>query len=159
MTPTTEQLKDLLDKVTPGGWTGHNMVHSETGKQMTPEEIGEYVCRSVGMGDHSRFLFVSGKHDDGDDCDICLTGNGPRGPFNTALIALAPTLAAEVVRLRGLLNNAKRILNREAILALPSEYDEDEQWMIDEFSMRVGLESCRKCAREARQALSATSAA
>ena len=139
MTPTTDQLKDLLAKVTPGGWTGHNMVHSETGKQMTPEEIGEYVCRSVGMGDPSRFLFVSGKHDDGGDCDVCHTGNGPSGPFNTALIALAPTLAAEVVRLR------------EAL---------EEIALQDQFNCRRNGEivpDCGLCGQIARQALDATS--
>lgn len=86
-------LVERLTGYTPGPWSGHNMVHEE-GRQMTPVEIGEYVCNSVKMGDLSRFLFVSGKHDDGGDCDVCHTGNGPRGPANTALIAAAPDLHA-----------------------------------------------------------------
>lgn len=98
MTPTTEELKALLKAATPAPWTGHNMTHAE-GRAMTPEEIGEYVCNSVKMGEEGRFLFVSGKHADGGDCDVCHTGNGPRGAANTLLIALAPTLAARVVAL------------------------------------------------------------
>lgn len=94
---TAEQLEELLGKVTPGEWRGHNMVHSDQERQMTAEEIGEYVCNSVKLGDPTRFLFVSGKHSDGEDCDICHTGNGPRGPANTALIALAPSLARRVI--------------------------------------------------------------
>lgn len=104
-------LVERLDGYTPGPWSGHNMVHDE-GRQMTPEELGEYVCNSVKMGDLSRFLFVSGKHDDGGDCDVCLTGNGPRGFANTALIAAAPDLrdhlaAAldEIKRFRGALGD------------------------------------------------------
>ncbi|WP_041527386.1 hypothetical protein [Paracoccus aminophilus] len=100
---STDNLRKLLDAATPGPWTGANMVHADRGDAMTPEEIGEYVCNSVRIGDPAHFLFVSGKHDDGGDADICHTGNGPRGPWNTALIALAPQLAAEVLALRELI--------------------------------------------------------
>lgn len=95
----SDAIRKLLDEATPGPWTGHNMVHADNGRPMTPEEIGEYVCNSVKIGAVDRFLFVGGKHDDGGDCDVCHTGNGPRGPANTALIAAAPDLAAEVLRL------------------------------------------------------------
>jgi len=96
MTPAPEEARALAERLggyTSPPWTGHNMV-GEDGNQMTPEELGEYVTNSVKMGSPDRFLFVSAKHDDGDDCDICLTGNGPRGPQNTALIAAAPDLHA-----------------------------------------------------------------
>jgi hypothetical protein len=96
----TDELKKLVETATPGPWTGHKMIHQDHGGPMTPEEIGEYVCNSVKLGDPSRFLFVSGKHADGRSCDVCHTGNGPRGPYNTALIAAAPDLAREVIALR-----------------------------------------------------------
>ena len=96
----TEALQALVEHATPGPWTAFNMIHADRGDAMTPEEIGEYVCNSVRKGDLDRFLFVSGKHDDGGTVDICLTGNGPRGPWNTALIAAVPALAAEVLEAR-----------------------------------------------------------
>jgi len=73
---------------TQGDWTGFNMTCE--GRTMTPEEIGEYVRNSVKMGDLSKFLFVSSTHDDGGDCDICHTGNGPKGEANTRRIANVP---------------------------------------------------------------------
>lgn len=92
-------IRDDAEKATPGPWAAYNMVHADRGDQMTPEEIGEYVCGMVKMGDPSRFLFVSGKHDDGGDADICHIGNGQRGPANARLIvalrnALPAILAA-----------------------------------------------------------------
>jgi hypothetical protein len=86
-------------KHTPGPWFAHNMVH-EGGRPMTPKEIGEYVCNSVKMGAADRFLFISGKHDDGGDADICHVGNGPRGPYNARLISAAPDLLAKLVEIR-----------------------------------------------------------
>ena len=67
---------------------------------MTPEELGEYVCNSVKKGTHDKFLFVSGRHADGGDADICHIGNGPCGDANARRIARVPTLEAEVLRLR-----------------------------------------------------------
>lgn len=90
-----EQIEELLDGTTPGPWSGHNMIHAGEDRQMTPEELGEYVCNAAKMGSPDRFLFVSGRHDDGGD--VCHTGNGPRGPANTALIAAAPDLARQLL--------------------------------------------------------------
>ena len=117
MTYTVEQLEKMLTDATKGPWSGHNMTHAE-GRPMTPKEIGEYVENSVKMGAQDRFLFVSGKHDDGMDCDICHTGNGPRGPANTALILSAPTLAtAHIAAL-------KRVAELEALVAKAALYAE-----------------------------------
>jgi len=93
MTDLINRAKEALDGATPGPWARCNMISQDHGGQMTPEELGEYVCNSAKMGDPNRFLFVSAKHHDGNDVDVCLTGNGPRGPHNTALIAMAPDLA------------------------------------------------------------------
>lgn len=106
------KLEDLAGH-TPGPWAGVNMVHADHGGPMTPEEIAEYVCNCVKLGDPNRFLFVSGKHDDGGDADICHTGNGPRGPANTRLIAAAPDLLATVHRLLDALD-AERALTQRA---------------------------------------------
>ena len=95
MSDLIERLIAATEGTTPGPWSGHNMVHEDGGRQMTPEEIGEYVCNAVKMGDLTRFLFISGKHDDGGDCDVCHTGNGPRGPANTHFIAAARQLVPE----------------------------------------------------------------
>lgn len=134
MATTTQQLKDLLGKVTQGWWVADGLSKSGLPSAYINAADGYPVARAVGVV--SEFETEA----------------------NATLIALSPTLAAEVVRLRDLINNAKRILNREAILALPSEYDEDEQWMVDGFSMRVDLESCRQCVRDALQAIDDTSA-
>lgn len=71
-----------------------NMIHSEHGGQMTPEEIGEYVAgcvrKSREEGGFDHFLFVTTAASDGPD--VCHVGNGPRGPFNACLIAAAPDL-------------------------------------------------------------------
>lgn len=78
---------------TQGPWHAFNMV-GEDGQPMTAEQLGEYVKNSVlksieDGGASDRFLFIS--TGDGDP-DICHVGNGPRGPFNAALIAAAPDL-------------------------------------------------------------------
>ncbi len=81
----------------PAPWVAANMVHAERGDAMTPDEIGQYVANSVRKsiedgGATDRFLFITGVGDDAPD--ICLVGNGPRGPANARLIALAPDLLA-----------------------------------------------------------------
>jgi len=76
---------------TPAPWTPLNMV-GEDGKPMTAEQLGEYVKNSVLMSDETRFLFVSAPHSDGGTVDVCLVGNGPRGPYNARLIAEAPKM-------------------------------------------------------------------
>lgn len=92
-----DDIKRDREAGTKGPWSGHNMVHADGQRPMTAEEIGEYVMNSVKMGDPNRFLFVSGKHDDGGDCDICHTGNGPRGPANTRRIARVPDMEAALL--------------------------------------------------------------
>ena len=96
-----DDIKRDREAGTQGPWSGHNMVHEE-GRAMTPEEIGEYVANSVKMGAEGRFLFVSGKHADGGDCDVCHTGNGPRGMANTARIARVPDMEAALIAAEGL---------------------------------------------------------
>ncbi|WP_233270448.1 hypothetical protein [Chachezhania sediminis] len=91
-----DDIKRDREAGTPGPWTGHNMVHAD-GRAMTPDEIGEYVCNSVKMGEPNKFLFVIGKHADGGDCDVCHTGNGPRGAANTARIARVPDMEAALL--------------------------------------------------------------
>lgn len=86
---------------TPSNWQAFNMVHAERGGPMTPEEIGEYVANNVRKslelgGSAERFLFVS-EGGEGSP-DICLVGNGPRGPQHAALIASAPDLLAVLKR-------------------------------------------------------------
>jgi len=73
------------------------------GETPTAEQIGEYVKNSViksfeesGSMD---FLFISASTPDGDR-DICHIGNGPNGPRNAKLLADAPAMRAELVRLR-----------------------------------------------------------
>lgn len=91
-------------KHTPGPWVAANMVHAERGGAMTPDEIGLYVANSVRKtiddgGSPERFLFITGTEDGGPD--ICLVGNGPRGPENARLIASAPDLLEALKRLLG----------------------------------------------------------
>jgi len=92
--PLLARARAALEGTTPGPWLPHNMVHE--GRQMTPDELGEYVCNSAKLGSPDRFFFVAGKHDDGSDADVCLTGNGPRGFANTRLIASAPSVIADM---------------------------------------------------------------
>lgn len=73
---TTTNLQKLLDQATPGPWTveddGYDII------------VGNAEGHRMGWGDQVRFKFEAGdkKHD-------------------TALAALAPELAQEVIRLRG----------------------------------------------------------
>ena len=94
----------LMDGVTPGDVRACNMIHADRGDPMTAEEIGEYVAGCVRLGDPTRFLFLAGKNDHGDDVDVCHIGNGPRGPANARFLAacfeLVPALAAERDALR-----------------------------------------------------------
>lgn len=78
MTPTTDQLKDLLAKVTPAPWV----------IKFRKDGSAYMSMGGVNRGDaHSQF-------------DIGLDDSYPRDQYDATLIALAPTLAAEVVRLR-----------------------------------------------------------
>lgn len=108
MTDLTAQIEKALEGATPGPWTGHNMVHAD-GSTMTADELGEYVANSVRMSGETRFLFVSGAHPDGGTVDVCHTGNGPRGPHNTALIALAPQMAEAYLSMAARLEKAEAI--------------------------------------------------
>lgn len=73
------------------------MVHEDTNKPMTPEQVGEYVCNSVkkSAAESGRldFLFISAEKPDG-PADVCHVGNGPTSPANALLIAAAPDLLA-----------------------------------------------------------------
>jgi len=91
-----EQMKRDMAEGTKGPWIGCNMTH-EAGRVMTPEEIGEYVVASVKVGDLSKFLFVSGIHDDGLSSDICHVGNGPKGEANTRRITRIPEMEARIL--------------------------------------------------------------
>jgi|GEM_PF-6867572 len=74
-------------KATPGPWSIYNMVNAETGKRMTPEEIGEYVANAVrARPECDDFLFISALVD-GEPRDVCHIGNGEQGPYNALLMA------------------------------------------------------------------------
>lgn len=113
MTPTTEQLKDLLAKVTPGEWVAE-----------WPELEGpRYIASSLTTSCTETAIAMLGWRQDAD----------------ATLIALAPTLAAEVVRLR------------EAL---------EEIALQDQFNCRRNGEIVPDwglCGQIARQALDATS--
>lgn len=87
MTPTTDQLKDLLAKVTPD-WRADGMTCDD------PRMIGS-LLRIKTSEFHS--IFVAAWTDNEKDAS--------EARANATLIALAPTLAAEVVRLRQQLLN------------------------------------------------------
>lgn len=122
---STDDVRAALEGSTPGDWTGHNMTHAE-GRAMTPEELGEYVCNSVKMGVPEKFLFVSAPNGDGGSLDICHTGNGVRGDHNTALIAMAPDLAAEVLRLRGVVEAIENAVSAPSMIAASDRLDDVE---------------------------------
>lgn len=87
---------------TPGPWTACRMVHQQTGEDMTPEQVGEYVANSViksaAVSGSMAFLFVSCEKEDG-PADVCHVGNGPTSPANAKLIAAAPDLLAALKEL------------------------------------------------------------
>lgn len=82
---------------TPGDWGAFTMTNAETGADMTPADIGEYVTNAVRKSEEESgstdYLFVSVDKDDGPS-DVCHVGNGPDGPRNAQLIAAAPSLLA-----------------------------------------------------------------
>ena len=112
-------------KHTPGPWVAANMVHAERGGAMTLDEIGLYVANSVRKtidhgGSPEQFLFITGTEDGGPD--ICLVGNGPRGPENARLIAAAPEMRDAI---------KEKLASDDAMLAFilnarPSELGEEE---------------------------------
>lgn len=68
------------------------MVNAETGKRMTPEEIGEYVANAVrARPECDDFLFISALVD-GVPKDVCHIGNGEAGPYNALLMAASHDL-------------------------------------------------------------------
>ena len=113
MSELAEKLDALIESATPGPWMAANMVHAERGDRMTPEELGEYVAnnvkRSRNEGGSDDFLFVTTAEDDVPD--ICHVGNGPVGPYNARMIALAPLLAAVAREVPDLIDMAASYLN------------------------------------------------
>jgi len=101
----TDEELSKLDKLereaTPGPWASANMVTGDPAGSPTPKEIGEYVENSVikskKESGRDAFLFVWAEHVDGGHMDIALTGNGPRGPWNTKLIAALRNHARELI--------------------------------------------------------------
>lgn len=98
MTPTTEQLKDLLAKVTPGPWwTDAKYDGSEMGCAIIAARID---CGPI-PGNPTRGMVAWSSSIINTDARRC--------EANATLIALAPTLAAEVVRLREALERIDRL--------------------------------------------------
>lgn len=120
MTTTTDQLKDLLAKVTPGEW------HVDS-RETRVDNFGNI------QHDPPRIVWPQNESS-GSICKCHLRGGGDpdQALSNATLIALAPTLAAEVMRLREALN-----------------------WIADHGYGDGG----RDCAEHARQALDDTSEA
>ena len=96
MTPTTEQLKDLLVKVTPGPWwTDAKYDGSEMGCAIIAARTD---CGPL-PGNPTRGMVAWSSS--------LINTEARRCEANATLIALAPTLAAEVVRLREALHAPK----------------------------------------------------
>lgn len=130
MAPTTDQLKDLLAKVTPGEWrTGEHdnkagILHVAIEGQMGYSLVATCYGTTQSMADwYAGAAHVSA---------------------NATLIALAPTLAAEVVRLREALT---KIADEEFVRVGYCQTDIDVQPYLSQLEMQ----------RAARQALDATS--
>ena len=137
--PTTEELKDLLGKVTQGEWVADELNKSGLPSAYINAADGHPVARAVGVV--SEFETEA----------------------NATLIALAPTLAAEVVELRGLLWYAWREFNAiRARSGAPLTHDgmstvAEEWWdqMTDAFEEAIGEDAAKPWpSPEARQALS-----
>jgi len=98
-------------KHTPGPWIAYHMTHAERGDNLTPEELGEYVCNSVKKSalasGTTDFLFVSAEKPDG-PADVCHVGNGPTSPANAKLIAAAPDLLHALTMVRDADEDCKR---------------------------------------------------
>ncbi len=140
MTPTTEELKDLLGKVTQGEWR----------LGVDSEVYAEGECDTwitVGPKSYDAVAIVVNEHIKG-DAEVVL---------NARLIALAPTLAAEVVRLRDAIEDALACLQFEIN---PSNYDHDDACRLNDNSCEayaILAESICMGDGHARQALDATS--
>ena len=78
--PTTEELKDLLDAATPGPWN------------VTAPVEGSPEFMVIQHGPHGW-----------SECGKYLSVSGQLSSDDATLIAIAPTLAAEVVQLRSIL--------------------------------------------------------
>lgn len=78
--PTTEELKELLGKVTQGEWYAHEVSASGLPTASIMAYDGYTVAKALGVIDPEETQ------------------------SNATIIAIAPTLAAEVVRLRGVLS-------------------------------------------------------
>lgn len=107
--PTTEELKDLLGKVTQGEWVADGLNKSGLPSAYINASDGYPVARAVGVV--SEFETEA----------------------NASLIALAPTLAVEVVRLREVLACAidTMLFAQAEIKAQAHIPHEDEEMMND----------------------------
>ena len=91
MTPA--DLRALREQASPEEWRAVKFVNPDNGdRNLTPEELGEYVRRSVEKSAErsgtSDFLAIRIEEPDGTS-DVCLVGNGPRSPHNARIIAAA----------------------------------------------------------------------
>ena len=135
MTLDIAAIKARADKASGQSWQAWNMVHGDTGKPMTPDELGEYVKNTVlksieDGGSADQFLFVS--FDGEGNSDICHVGNGPNRAANAAFIAHArtdiPALIAALESSEGLLRQAIEALRTLQRQALQSSVNDGNEW-------------------------------
>lgn len=91
MTPTTEQLKDLLARAPDGPWSAN------------------YASGEINGGASGAYPVIDMNTETFDHATACVTLDDSE-VATLGLIALAPTLAAEVVRLREAIRQADDIL-------------------------------------------------
>lgn len=83
------------------------------------------------------------------ELDVAMHGEASAAK-QASLCDLIP--AAKALRAKAL--EALIVLNAQGMFAKPSEYGPDEQFMLDEFSMRVSFEEAQTAVRKARDILS-----
>lgn len=120
MTPTTDQLKDLLAKITPGDWAmgekenKGGILHVPIEGQMGYSLVATCYGTTQSMADW--YAGASSVN------------------ANATLIALTPTLAAEVVRLREALDQIDRVVSE-------CEYDKKTRHTINRLRQALDVTS------------------
>lgn len=93
---THDEIRKMLEAITPGDWKPANMVDIETGKPFTPERFANLAKKTIEEGKVPEFSFIEAEKEDG-PADICWTGNGPTSKRNAAFIAAAPDIVRQLL--------------------------------------------------------------
>lgn len=92
MADLLEDLREMLQAMSPGAWEAVQLAHHETGEPLTRETAADYVRESLSKSPIEAFYAVLCEKEDG-RFDVAHAGNGPTSWVNACGIAILRNIA------------------------------------------------------------------